>query len=283
MPCPIVSSFFRIESLMRRAFVIIVFSVICTFSVLAIDAQPARLVKASNSVVKIGADLHYFSYKEPGVMTESGFLYGFSGSFERKIPHNLWFDFSSSIVSGDLNYDGLILYADGREEPISAVTPNIIFNLKATGGVFPEFNGFSVGPYTGIGYRFLVDDLADPSPEYGYTREQTYVYLPVGVRVSCRTKFSWMLDARLEYDVLLDASNRSHGGALGGSVVLPQDSGSGWRMAIALTPTGNANSTFSLESFLEIWNIDDSEIVGAYLEPENESSLFGVRFSVCFY
>jgi hypothetical protein len=238
--------------------------------------------KGEKSTVRIGVDLHYFAYDEPGVMEESGLLYGLSGSFEHLADCNLFIDLSGSIVAGDLKYDGKLVNADGTEHPMTADTPNTIFNLWGTGGMLFECGDYSFIPYSGIGYRFLVDDLEEASSTYGYTREQTYVYLPVGVGLFRRMQASWLLDCRMEYRIMLDSYNRSHGGVLGGSVVLPQDSGSGFSASIGLSRPDGATSKFRMETFVETWNVDDSEVVSGYIEPENKSFLFGMRCSLCF-
>ncbi len=241
-----------------------------------------ELFKGEKSTVRIGVDLHYFSYEEPGVMEESGLLHGLSGSFEHLAAYNLLIDLSTSIVAGDLKYDGKLINADGTESPLTIDTPNTIFNLKGAVGMLFQYGDFSVVPYSGIGYRFLVDDLEEASSIYGYTREQTYVYLPVGVGLSRRMQSSWLFDCYVEYRIMLDSYNRSHGGVLGGSLVLPQNSGSGFSASVGLSRPGMGASKIQLESFIETWDIDASEVVNGYIEPENKSFLFGLRCSLCF-
>ncbi|OVE75215.1 hypothetical protein BVX97_05230 [bacterium E08(2017)] len=259
---------------MRRSLTVFVLlmSMLCVVSIA--DAGMNKPI-----TLKVGGDIHHFSYEEPGVMEESGLLYGLSGSLETKILSLLFFRAEAAVVAGYLQYVGEVRFADGTTEPLEVDTPNVIANGRCTAGPMLGGDELKVIPYAGLGYRFLIDDLSDPSPQYGYVREQTYIYMPIGVLIQKALNDAWMVELKAEYDVLIDAENYSHDGALGGGVTLPQESGSGFRFAAGFNQVDRIG-TLSFEVFAEFWNIDDSETVNFFLEPENESSLFGGRLSI---
>lgn len=230
--------------------------------------------------LKFGAEADFFSYEEPGVMKESGVLPGLSVAYDHTIAERLTWGLFSSIVGGDLNYDGSVMHADGSSTPLELTTPNSIFNIRAHAGIRASFNGIVVVPYSGIAYRLLIDDLAEASAAYGYTREQTYVYLPIGARVAMPLANGWLLEGRVEYDYFIQSENNSHDGVLGAGYVFNQDTGYGLKLsALIASPTKN-RSSFCIEPFLEYWDVGDSEIIDGYMEPSNHSSIFGLRFAV---
>ena len=233
----------------------------------------------SDNGFKLGAEAELFSYKEPGVMDEAGLLIGLSGAYDRTIADFICWGVFGSLVGGELDYDGSVMHVDGTESPLEIRTPNTIFNLRAQAGPRIGLDRMVIVPYVGLGYRLLVDDLSENSPDYGYTREQTYVYMPIGARLTMPLRGSWMIDWRLEYDYFLNSENTSHGDVLGGSFTFSQDTGYGLKLSAAISSRIRNNSTVCLEAFLEHWDVEDSEIIAGFLEPANHSTMLGLRVS----
>lgn len=231
--------------------------------------------------MRAGLDVEYFSYDEPGVMTEEGMLYGVSGAIDIGGLHDsVLMHFSGSLVAGDLNYDGSVIYADGTESGLEVITPNVILNTRATVGFKLFDSGLIIRPYSGFGIRYLVDDLSQPAPDTGYRREQAYFYLPIGLQSIFRLTSGWRLECQAEYDYLLEGRNWSHDGVLDEGITFTQDTGDGFRVLVALASSDSNEWVFRVEPFFEYWNIADSDIVDGYMEPRNHSAMTGLRFSL---
>jgi hypothetical protein len=148
--------------------------------------------------------------------------------------------------------------------------------------------------------RILVDDLPGDS---GYTREQTYLYLPIGVDLDPVSVASWAFGFTAEFDVLLRGFNHSSTEQGDIDAQLEQDSGYGVHLATRFsrslkTPAGQPVRRFSLEPFFDYWNIDRSNsdtnegfgvvdgrtvfVQATYVEPANDTTVFGVAALVSF-
>lgn len=233
--------------------------------------------------LRMGVDVNYFDYEEPGVMNETGVMAGIYGLYTFDYLYPLTFSGYGSMSFGNLDYDGAIVYEDGTEEPLQVSTPNFIFNMRGISGLKLRAEDHVWTPYIGLGYRYLEDDLPT---QYGYIREQTYYYVPVGVMLMFVTKFGWSFEGTLEYDIFLDGRNRSYGGALGPGITVHQNSGQGARASVnflfpkMLYP--NYPVKFNIEPFVEYWDINDSNVVNGFYEPANESTMFGMRLGMEF-
>ena len=232
----------------------------------------------------VGLEFNTFTYKEVDddgstFMKESGSLIGLNGTFTAWLSDQFVLKAFGSFASGDLKYEGGIQTSSGAMIPLELDTPNTIYNLLGTAGVKIPGEQFDFTPYAGLAWRLLIDEL--PS-QYGYTREQTYIYLPVGCQVSFMTGSDWGIEARAEYDVFLSGENYSHGAALGGGITMQQDKGAGYSIAVAFNSPEFAfgqggTASVTIEPFIQIWDIDKSKETDGFLEPKNDSSMYGLR------
>jgi hypothetical protein len=133
--------------------------------------------------------------------------------------------------------------------------------------------------YSGLGYRYLNDDLGThPS---GYERESNYVYLPFGYRFDASLDSGWSWGARLEYDVFLWGQQRSHLSDVhavtpGPDIENDQDTGFGYRASVRLQRE-YSEGVLVIEPFFRFWDIEDSDINGGWFEPANETREYGIQ------
>ncbi|MFH0879313.1 MAG: hypothetical protein V2A34_06335 [Lentisphaerota bacterium] len=239
---------------------------------------PAGAVESS---YQVGPEIEYFKYKEPGVMDESGFMYGLfgAGTF---VHEDVWVGRAfMSYVQADLDYDGAL--SDGT--PLKMSTPNKVFNLRGTAGYKFPLITYEPMPFVGLGYRYLVDDMPGQG---GYKRQQHYFYIPLGVEGRYEMGNAWVLLPKVEADWLIIGKNNS------GGLVFTQKTGFGIRLSVeAMSPDffiGSHNFTASVEPFFQYWNVDASDwqdgeisgVQGTYHEPDNSSYTAGLRASIVF-
>ena len=151
----------------------------------------------------IGPEIYSFEYKE-SKMSEKGPFAGVSlgftsRSWARYVPFErsgFMFGAEGRFAYGNVDYDGQTwggtpVTADGLDD----------LNLEGRVLLGADFlGGDTVNTmYSGLGYRYLSDDMSEFSG--GYLRESNYFYVPVGYQFINTYKAGWSIGFRLEYDI----------------------------------------------------------------------------------
>jgi len=232
----------------------------------------------AGAVSEVGVEVFSLEYVEPGVMKETGVLAGIYGAYTQ-VTGKRMLRASLSFGGGTVQYDGSLF--DGTALQIDSQDSLLAFRLL--GGHATDLgSGITAIPFSGFGYRLLIDRLPSTS---GYTREQTYLYVPIGVETA-RKAGNWLWGVRAEYDFFLQGRNHSHGYQL--DVNLIQNTGHGFQGSVYFTRRAKQERKYSLsiEPFFRYWNIDRSEVVNqgsnSWYEPANNTSIYGLRGSILF-
>jgi len=239
---------------------------------------------------QIGFDVRYFDYEEPGLMEESGWMYGIIGSYIYHGNNKLMLETNLSYVVGELDYDGQL--QDGT--PHTTDTDDWIFEWR--GLIGPDFrlkDSSIVTPFIGIGYRYWNDELKGSG---GYEREIQYWYLPIGVKTISPLPANWTWGLSAEYDLFLSGKVKSHlSDVFSGLNDLENDqnfgNGYGVKFSLQFNRKFSNNYGISIEPYITYWDIDQSDlsIVTLYgipiaygVEPENETTEYGLRLNFTF-
>lgn len=247
-------------------------------------------------------ELEVINYDEPGVMQEEGLLYGIAAAVEQDID-TLWsWRLEASWVYGDIEYDGATVnLVTGEEVPAKVDTPNTILNARLLAARRMEYEGRSFRPYAGVGYRLLIDDLPGDA---GYTREQTYWYLPLGIEAGTWSPTQWRTGLRVEFDWLIRGMNDSSTDLGFVDADVTQDTGYGFQLSLSFVRVFSGGISpgrpiwLTLEPFIQYWDIDRSDsdtdeiavpvdggvLIGevTYIEPDNTTEIYGIRASIDF-
>lgn len=228
-----------------------------------------------------GVEWVSFHYEEPGEasMREDGMMFGVFGSCTWNLE-KMKVRAAASFTSGTLDYDGWFIDSDTGER-LSSVrlrSPNSVFGLRATAG--PKFKveaaRLTICPMAGLGLRYLINDLPGIG---GYTREQTYIYLPIGIEASGSLARGWGYVVRAEFDCFLYGYNVSGGDSFS------QNAGYGFDVSagVAHALPGNGSVSVRVEPFFRYWSVDDSSFSPeGWYEPANNCSEYGIRCSILF-
>jgi len=190
---------------------------------------------------------------------------------------------------GQVDYDGQL--SDGTPYKIDGID-DVLIELRGLAGYdFTVFSSTTITPFTGLGYRFLSDNLSvDPA---GYRRFSNYVYSPIGVETKTPFGDGWAAGVNLEYDAFWfgrQYSYLSDYSSSYGDVTNDQDKGYGFRASFKLSKQTSAFNLL-LEPYVIYWNIDKSKdsalvlsgsVVGTAYEPKNTSTEFGAKVGVEF-
>ena len=235
---------------------------------------------------EIGPEIEYYEYREPGIMKEYGGLFGGYASFTAFLMNqDLYFQTFGSIVGGTLTYDG----GTYSGEPLTLDTPNILFNFRTLAG--PYFGGENVSllPFSGFCIR-LVDDDLKRNYQWGYRRQTTYFYSPIGMELSTRSTL-WSFGARGEFDIFwlgvnnnrdFPTSDRSRE-----DVNLTQDPFTGFGLQASVFACAQLNRYIylTIEPFISYWDVKKSSEKNVWTdqgnltvyEPDNNSLVYGLR------
>lgn len=257
------------------------------------------------NTLETGVEYFNYEYIEPDFMSLDGNMWGGYATYTHRIKErgilksfkdifseNLGFnvvklDFHYS--RGDLDYDG-----SGSDYNV----PNFKIDARAVLGLdIPTSNRFRFTPYFGFGYRYLLDDQGGrytTSNNWGYDRESSYFYSPVGVETHFKFSNAWSLETQSEYDIFWGGKQISHledgPGAIYDSLKNDQSKGYGARGEIKVVYSHDNFDLFA-GPFIRFWSIDNSEaspvtitgvIVGGGLEPANTTTEFGMKLGARF-
>lgn len=241
---------------------------------------------AEKSRWELGDEISYIQYKEPGVMRETGMMYGINGSFG--YHNNFMLKAEGSTTWGQVNYRN-----SGALDDID----NFMLEVRALGGYdFLLKEKYTLTPYFGFGYRYLNDDtggMVSTTGAAGYERESNYYYSPVGVEAMVNLKNSWSLGASVEYDIFWLGKQLSHLEDVNpgyNTLNNKQDEGFGVRGSLKVQKKTEKFNLF-VEPFIRYWNIrrsDDDNITysgsifGYGYEPKNNSTEIGCKLGLIF-
>ncbi len=264
---------------------VIIFGIVIGFlnagNVFAINSVHNDIDMIQHHFYKMGIELSNITYKEPDYMEESGNMLGIIGSY---IYHNdVMLGIEGVFKYGQVDYEGRL------QNGTSFSTNNIddyIVEIRSLGGYDFEVSATIITPYVGLGYRYLFDGMGAVY-EYGYDRESTYLYSPIGIVTSTTLQNGWSLGVTLEYDIFWKGVQKSHMSDLNygyNDIKQDQDSGYGVRGSIKFQ-----KAQFLIEPFVKYWSIDDSDVSTLllhgyptgkrYFEPKNNSTEIGLKIS----
>ena len=236
---------------------------------------------------QVGITISHYKYEEPNFMSLEAMKLGIDYSSTLTVDDSWFIRLDGRYATGDADYDS---EGTGSSDNI----PDWYAEIRGLIGTDYVFNDFILAPYSGLGYRYLFNDLRGDSSSgaIGYRRESEYFYLPIGVTQRLALNEGSQLENNLEFDYLLHGEQTTnfedlagHGNfTYGEKFTNGQDSGYGLR-ASSMYLQGN----WSVGPYVTYWDIEDSEtttsIVGIddsyYLmsgkEPANNTLEYGIK------
>lgn len=269
---------------MKKVSIIILITICLTF--IGIGRVSAQIELPKHSRV-LGAEISYIRYREPDVMEEKGIMYSIVGYYTYRSKFMLKAEARFGYGEVDYRNSGTLYNID-----------DYILEVRGTGGYdFPILKASALTPYTGIGYRYLNDNMSGMTTStgaVGYERESNYLYSPIGIETVTRLENGWSIGITLEYDHFWKGIQKSHlSDTIAGVNNLEngQNDGYGLRGSIKFQKKGEEGLDLLIEPFIRYWNIKKSEeepivlagtVVGYGYEPKNNSTEVGIRIAVEF-
>jgi hypothetical protein len=230
---------------------------------LAAAAPPGAAVPDG---LELGVVAYRYLYREPGLMQLEGPKVGVRGAYSRTDQTGKSGRIEGTVTYGKVDYDSNGTGSSENHDD-TTVEARVLFGLD-----FGVRSGRPLMPYTGIGYRYLYNDLRGQSTtgHFGYRRESNYLYLPIGLAARAGN-----LLAKVEIDYLLRGHQISYLSDVAPG--LPdirndQHKGVGGRASVMFE-----FGSMSFGPWFNYWRIGDSEIAGGGLEPKNRTTEGGLE------
>jgi hypothetical protein len=240
--------------------------------------------------VNVGPEVYSFNYKEPGYIEEEGIFYGIRFGYtvhdivpsvptESQSDRGAMYRAEGRFAFGQVDYDGELM--DGTPYRVNNIDDFTFEGRFLLGADILNEDTLST-LYSGIGYRYLNDDLSfDPA---GYERESKYLYVPLGYQFDNSHKAGWSFGFGAEFDFFIVGNQRSHLSDFDPTypdIDNRQNDGYGYRASVRFRHKSK-DAIFVVEPFFRYWDIDDSDMkyIGddTYLiEPANETTEIGVQ------
>ncbi len=278
------------------------------------NVEDDNLISSSKGIhsFDMAGGISFIEYKEPGLMRERGNMYGIDLHYTYRMSENkdirslkdvfddqnkinvYGFDFKYSWGSVDYDSQGTGS-ADDVEDYMAEIRGIIGYDIPIAQARFT--------PYTGLGIRYLHDDLRGQSSNgaNGYRRESNYLYIPLGLETYAKAKNGIAMDLFLEYDLFLSGKQVSHIEDIPGvgfdKLVNQQPHGYGFKGSFRIIKK-NKDVDFYVEPFFNYWHIRKSKIspitingqlispspglILVGIEPDNNSTEYGIRLGTHF-
>lgn len=234
--------------------------------------------KTTDTGNELSVSLGHYRYEEPGLMSLKGLKSGIALRATKAYPARLTF------LRGEFRYAGGTVDYSSNSTGSSSGEPDWYFEGRALIGRDWLLKTATISTYTGLGYRFLLNDGRGitSTGHAGYRRESTYIYLPMGVILRTGLNNGDEMIGSLEYDHLLSGNQFSKLSDTDlGYSDLDSKQTEGYGMKLRLS---YATARWSAGPYLHYWNIADSALNPVYrngvlysygLEPHNKTTEIG--------
>jgi hypothetical protein len=236
--------------------------------------------------LELGYRLINFDYEE-SLMEEKGLLNGIFAGYTHRAQSGLMLSAEVEYFYGELDYDGQ--YQNGT--PLEADTDDHLFQVRGLIGWDFFFRGWTITPYTGLGWRYWNDRIHAVG---GYEREIRYFYAPFGFEFLNSPAPAWLIGFTAEYDLFLDGQADANFSDIGPGyedASMDQNFGEGYGVRFSAAATyAFEKFSLTLEPFFRYWDIEESDTDAAavpngtvvWVEPENETTIYGFGLSIGF-
>lgn len=256
--------------------------------------------QAEAIVQKVGLSASSYKYTEDDVMSLKGPKFGLDYAIKFALT-SAWF------LKGDARYArGKVDYQSNATGTSEGHT-DWYFEWRLLSGYDFALGNHTIGPFTGVGYRYLYNDLRGTTStgHIGYRRESRYLYLPLGLAHRWSFGASSSLTTTIEYDYLIEGRQTTELGDVYNGTATPlgttftsfeaakndQKHGHGWRGSVMLQ-LGN----LAMGPYVGYWRLSNSETDDVYAtddagnrwvsrgwyEPKNKTTEAGFKVFYSF-
>ncbi|HZF69288.1 outer membrane beta-barrel protein [Sulfuricurvum sp.] len=203
---------------------------------------------------------------------KSDSLPGFGLQYKQQLNNGSFIDIDYSQYYGNTDYVGSYLGSGGQYGDVTAITENTISDGSIGYSEEKWFDNYLVSMRLGMGYRYWERALGN-----GHTEEYTWPYGTVKLGITGELTSADTLGIAAEYHHAISPKMKSNkygtfdlGRTDGFSIIVP------WEHA--LTPSWAVKFTYMYQT----WNINKSDKIGIYYEPDSESKFHTVSAALVY-
>lgn len=280
---------------MRNVCFLLGFQVLMVATCLPLSATTLPKVPQSPHQFSLGVESFYYTYREPGLMRDKGFLYGANATYNYTFAQDFFLQPDVRFAYGRTNYKSNGT-GSSKNTPNWLVEPRLVFGKRFNLTSITELD-----PYVGVGYRYKTDNhdgKRTTTGHLGYRRKSHYLYVPLGFTLRQQINCEWSLAPTVEFDWFLRGWQQSYlPGQIGKTKAVnnTQKKGYGLKGDLMLTKKFT-KSSLSVGPFINYWNIKDSDPVkvkfvdgngnivgtGGVFEPHNKTIEVGLKVNYSF-
>jgi hypothetical protein len=221
---------------------------------------------------EFSSKLGFYEYKEPGYMKIDGPVLGLGAKYSHALGADDFFQIDASVMAGLLDYQGTGSL-DNTENFSTDIRALYLKNHTLE-------NGTVVTPYTGLGYRFLYNDLRGNTSTGagGYRRLSHYVYLPVGILTYITDGYGNKIELNGELGILIRGYQQSYLSDFYSNVSdVKNEQKTGHNLRVSALYKFDS---YSIGPYYTRWSVGRSNIENGWVEPKNSTNEFGLMLKV---
>ncbi len=255
----------------------------------------ADALEPKTHTITLSPEAGYYNFRETG-MEENGFLYGLSGSYTYRAESSV-----EQLSKVMLKVDGRIIF--GRVDYNGYLYDELYYEIKKVKNFISEFRGLAgydfsifsdttITPFSGIGYRYLKDQLQKVNA--GYRRVSKYLYTPLGFETNTPLANGWSAGVKAEYDFFWSGKQTTYLSdldSLFSDVENDQTSGYGFKVSIKIRKEMD-DKNYIFEPYVDYWSINSSDVKPIFhtgvpaakslQEFDNNATIIGMKVGVEF-
>jgi hypothetical protein len=232
----------------------------------------------------LGFQVSNFYYQEPGLMNDSGYLYGLVFQYLNQRKPGMQFRVDGEFAMGTLNYVGHFM--DGSPAQFNGERFRI-FEVNATWARDTyQAPPMVFSPFYGLGYRSTFDNKDNESD---YRRDYYYLYGTFGLQWRFRHSSKASSKIRAGLSPLFGGSNKTYLSDFDADfpdVTLPYTSGVAQKIAYEYTTLLANNRNLVAGISYTRWSVSASQIartpIGNFVEPGNDTIITAINLSYLF-
>lgn len=281
---------------MRKYLLSLVMAVCCDNNIMA-STEKVSVPKEWEHQFYVALNHAGYHYAEPNITQDEyvarwgavwvkdvGALWGGTASYRLTWQEKAFIQPELTLLYGKHQYNF------GRKDKMRFKTkhaiPVLIFEPRLTLGInFTVYQGVTLSPYSGMGYRFKNDDSdevkCNDDEKLGHYRKSNYVYIPIGASANYQLNEIWSVSAKGEYDWIVKAWQYSRMPAER-PTTFKQPNGYGLKGEVSIQYLYR-EMNFSLSPYVNYWNVRNSiRPEGRGREPYNMTWETGLKLGVSF-
>lgn len=238
---------------------------------------------------EFGTEVSHIRYSEKnGGVNTKGMAYGIFGVYNHRLPVDNLAASIINVLHVDVHFNYNLVDHTGQWVADN-VNDYIVEPRVWIGKDIIAIENFRVTPYTGVGYRYVFDDIGGKSSVNGlgtFDSRSQFLYIPMGAELAMLPATGWEVRLAGEYDYFVRGwvtYKYSQAEGFGPDITNHQKKGYGMRGSVDIIKKGE-NVNLSVAPYVRYWKVKESDIQGDIesFVPENKSTEIGARLGVQF-